>query len=147
VTGKRFAGTGLRAIEPVMQEMIGSAQSHIHLLAYLIRESALPLLELLGHALARQVRLTLVINKLSQQPDVVRDRLKLLGGQPGVEIADFDDPGGGQLHAKVLVADRKRAVVGSANWSWGGLIANHEIGLMLEGDLAWTLADLIERLR
>ena len=128
-----------------MQEMIGSAQSHIHLLAYSIRESALPLLDLLGQASARQVRLTLVINKLSQQPHAVRNRLKLLEGQSGVEIADFDDPGGGQLHAKVLVVDRKRAVVGSANWSWGGLIANHEIGLMVEGDLAWTLADLIER--
>lgn len=60
-------------------------------------------------------------------------------------MANFCDPAGRQLHAKVLVSDRKKALVGSANFSWGGMIANYEIGIMLEGDAAWKMAEIIDK--
>lgn len=52
----------------------------------------------------------------------------------------------GPLHAKVLVADRKSAVVGSANLSWGGMVTNNEVALLVQDNSAWTLASLIDRL-
>ncbi len=48
------------------------------------------------------------------------------------------------LHAKVIVADRKKAVLGSANFSWGGMSAHYEIGVLLEGKDAWTLSKLVD---
>lgn len=48
------------------------------------------------------------------------------------------------LHAKVVVVDRKKAVLGSANFSWGGMAAHYEIGVLLEGDEAWTLSKLVD---
>ena len=47
------------------------------------------------------------------------------------------------LHAKVIVRDRDVAVVGSANFSWGGMASHYEVGVYLDGDEAETLADMI----
>ena len=48
------------------------------------------------------------------------------------------------LHAKVVVIDREKAVLGSANFSWGGMSGNYEIGVLLEGREAWTLSKLVD---
>jgi cardiolipin synthase len=49
-----------------------------------------------------------------------------------------------QLHAKVIVVDRNKAVIGSANFSWNGMYGNYEIGLLLKGQHAWKLAKVID---
>jgi phosphatidylserine/phosphatidylglycerophosphate/cardiolipin synthase-like enzyme len=36
--------------------------------------------------------------------------------------------------------------VGSANFTWGGLYANYEVGLLVEGDIAWKLAEIVDSL-
>ena len=38
------------------------------------------------------------------------------------------------LHGKMLVADRKRVIIGSANLTEGGLHRNHEVCLLLDSD-------------
>jgi phosphatidylserine/phosphatidylglycerophosphate/cardiolipin synthase-like enzyme len=48
------------------------------------------------------------------------------------------------LHAKVIVSDRDKAVVGSANFSWGGMTSHYEVGVYVDGDEAETLAKMIE---
>jgi len=57
------------------------------------------------------------------------------------------------LHAKLIVSDGKRAILGSANISDGGLIQNdggliqnHEIAVYIEGEKAWTLKKLAKNL-
>ena len=51
------------------------------------------------------------------------------------------------LHAKVIVVDEYRdtakAIVGSANFSWGGLANHYEVGVYVEGDEARTLGQMI----
>jgi phosphatidylserine/phosphatidylglycerophosphate/cardiolipin synthase-like enzyme len=63
VTGRYFTGHGLRAVEPVVQELIVSAQEEIHILAYLITETAIPLLHLLRGAAERGVTVTIAVCK------------------------------------------------------------------------------------
>lgn len=63
-----------------------------------------------------------------------------------VKIIDFSRINNQQLHAKILVVDRKKAVIGSANFSWGGMYANYEVGLFVEGEIAWELAGIIDAL-
>jgi phosphatidylserine/phosphatidylglycerophosphate/cardiolipin synthase-like enzyme len=48
------------------------------------------------------------------------------------------------LHAKVIVVDREKAVVGSANFSYGGMASHYEVGVYVDGDEAETLAKMIE---
>jgi phosphatidylserine/phosphatidylglycerophosphate/cardiolipin synthase-like enzyme len=52
-----------------------------------------------------------------------------------------------RMHGKVIVADRARALVGSANFSAGGLRANLEFGLRVEGSVAEELCRLVSGLK
>ena len=146
VTGSRFTGRGFRAIEPVMEELIQSAREEIHIAAYLCTPSATGLLGLLEDALERGVRVTAIIDNLAQQPREVSAKLQLMAARfSDMRLRNFCSPGG-HLHAKVLVTDRKAAVMGSANLTWGGLVANHELALLISGDTAWHLASLLDAL-
>jgi phosphatidylserine/phosphatidylglycerophosphate/cardiolipin synthase-like enzyme len=87
-----------------------------------------------------------VLNNYEGCSETIKEELRSLRQFAYVKVVDFSDPEGSLLHAKVLVMDRKKAVFGSANFSWGGMVANHEVGVLLEGNSAWTLATLIENL-
>ena len=52
-----------------------------------------------------------------------------------------------RMHGKAIVADRFKALIGSANFSMGGMRANIEFGLRIEGDTAAELHRLIESLK
>lgn len=147
VTGKYFSGLGLRAIGPVLQELVLSAQGELHLMSYLLTESASPLIDLLEGALEKGVRVTAVLNAYEGNSRPLLSRLQALGEKHlHARVFVYSDEESGPLHAKVLVADRKRAVVGSANLSWGGMVTNDEIGLLVEDGSAWALASLVDRL-
>ena len=147
VTGLHFIRAGVRAIEPVLEEIIMQAEKEIHMIAYIITPSALPILNLIEKAVAKGVKFTMVVNNLQSQNTIIVSKLNsIMERFPHVRIVDFTDPENGQLHAKVVIADRRRAVIGSANLSWGGMYSNHEIGLLVEGEVAWKLAEIIDSL-
>ncbi len=147
VTGKYFSGLGLRAIGPVLQELVLSARGELHLMSYLLTESASPLIDLLEEVLEKGVRVTAVLNAYEGNSRPLLSRLLTLGVKHlHARVFVYSGEESGPLHAKVLVADRKRAVVGSANLSWGGMVTNNEIALLVEDGSAWALASLIDRL-
>jgi phosphatidylserine/phosphatidylglycerophosphate/cardiolipin synthase-like enzyme len=147
VTGKCFSGLGLRAIGPVLQELVLSAQEEIHLMSYLLTDSAAPLIDMLEEVLEKGVRVTAVVNSYEGNSKPLLNRLQALAQKHRhARVFVYSDADKGSLHAKVLVADRKRAVVGSANLSWGGMVTNNEISLLVEDSSAWALASLIDRL-
>jgi hypothetical protein len=61
---------------------------------------------------------------------------------PGrIRLFDFNpDNPMAQLYAMVLVADRSTAMVGSANLSFHGMVANHELALVVRGPIAEEIA-------
>ena len=63
-----------------------------------------------------------------------------------MKLGTLGKANGRQLHAKVIVVDRKGAVIGSANFSWGGMVANYEVGVLIDGYEAWKMAKLIDEL-
>ena len=147
VTGRYFAGFGLRAIGPVLQELIQSAEVELHLIAYLLTESGAPLIELLEIALERGVKVTFILNEYEGNSAELKSRLRSMAQRhEHAKLLTYNEKESGSLHAKVLVADRKRAVVGSANLSWGGMVTNNEIAVLVEDGSAWELASLIDRL-
>lgn len=144
-TGNGF-GTAGRAVGPVLHELIEGARQELHLLAYSLRASAPDLAPLLTAAALRGVSTTVIVDRFLDQPPTVRDWLTTMAADHGhVRIVSFEEPNA-SLHAKVLVADRKRAVVGSANFTWSGLVTNHEVAVLLEGEPARTLALAVDRL-
>jgi phosphatidylserine/phosphatidylglycerophosphate/cardiolipin synthase-like enzyme len=52
-----------------------------------------------------------------------------------------------RMHGKVIVSDRTQALVGSANFSVGGLRGNIELGVRVEGLIAQELCGTVEQLR
>lgn len=145
-TGEPLVGAGVRAFEPVMEDLIRAARREIQIAAYRFDESALPLLDLLKEAVRRGVRVTLVVNAVAAQPPAIRAFLvRILEEYPECfKLRDFSRARRGLLHAKVLVVDRQSAVIGSANFTWGGLVSNCEIGVLVEGECAWRVSRLID---
>jgi cardiolipin synthase len=146
-TGPELIKRGIRGIEPILEEMINSAINEIQIMTYLLTPSSMHILELLEHAAEKGVKIILLVNNVKTQDECIVSRLRLLSEKfHHVKVMNFRDPEGKQLHAKVIVVDRKRAIVGSANLSWGGMYLNYEIGLFVEGEPAWQLAAIVDLL-
>ncbi len=116
-TGPELVRQGVRGIEPVIEELISGAYREIQMLAYLLTPSAVQILELLSAAAERRVKVTIVVNSFRNQNPVMQKKLtKLSSHSPSVQVLDLDEKRK-QLHAKVVVSDRLKAFVGSANFS------------------------------
>ena len=147
-TGSDFIRKGIRGMEPTIEEIITEAKTEIQIMAYVFTPRAIHILNLLEKAAEKGIKITIVINDLSAQKPTIVSKLKKIGETyfPYVRIIDFIDEKKRQLHAKVIVADRKKALVGSANFTWGGMYSNYEVGIRLEGEAAWKLAELVDSL-
>jgi len=143
-TGSDFLKEGVRGTGPVVEELMENIDNELHILAYVISKHAEKFLGLIEKSLESGIKTTLVINNLQKQDPYVRD--KLLNWKSKFryfKLVDFNRKEK-TLHAKVVVVDREKAVLGSANFSWGGMSGNYEIGIFLEGREAWTLSKLVD---
>ena len=149
-TGAEFVNKkGLRRTQPVIEEMIKNVDKEIHILNYKFGPEAEGLWDMLKEVLAKGKRVMIIANDLSEQIESAMDRLNELNnefGRTNFTLYNFVKPDGGYLHAKVIVADRERMVIGSANLSKGGLRNHYEMGVHIEGEEAWTVADVIEQI-
>ena len=146
VTGLEIFAPSIRSIDSAVQELICNAKDEILVVAYLLTEAASGIIDRLRESAEKGVKITMLIDNIECQERTVIERLKTLARHPNVRILSFSDPHGRHLHAKVIVADRKRAVIGSANLSWGGMVTNYEIGVLIEGETVWKLANVIDKL-
>src|SRR5579883_3388087 len=122
-TGQRLLIHGVRGFEPVIHELIQEAEHELHLAVYRFDASALPAVDLLAMAARRGGRVTVVVSSLSTQPPAIQHSLNRVGErEPGIRIVDFSSIDPGLLHLKAVVADRRKAVIGSANLTWGGMV-------------------------
>lgn len=146
-TGAQFMKQGVRGIEPVIEEIIMQASKEIQILAYIFTSKALHILKQVEQAAKKGIRITIIVNDLQSQDKVIRSRLENMEDNfPHVHVIDFAENTERQLHAKIVVVDRQIAVIGSANFSWGGMYSNYEIGLLVEGEPAWKIAQLVDSL-
>lgn len=128
-----------------LRELIASAQRELLVVGFSMTD---PEIERLVQEKARSgVRVTLVGDRkqeglrawLQRWPAIIPRPVALLGVEP-----DENEPF--QMHGKAVVADRQRALVGSANFTTGGLQRNVELGLRVDGAAAREVVEFIERL-
>ena len=148
-TGSAFMKQGIRSTEPVIEEIIMQASKEIQILAYVFTVKAIHILNEVEHAAKKGIRITIIVNDLPSQNEVIKSKLRTMQASfPHVHVLNFsDDKTKRQLHAKIVVVDRKTAVIGSANFSWGGMYSNYELGMMVEGKPAWKIAQLVDSLK
>lgn len=134
VTGMTWMGAGIGSIESAIDELFRIATDEIILSVYTIGSGADLVFRWLEGALIRGVQVSIVINDLMQQPPDVSGRLSQFNDSyPHFRLYDFRGGHGSALHAKAIVADHRLALVGSSNMSRRGLLANHELALLLDG--------------
>jgi cardiolipin synthase len=100
-------------------------------------------------AVATGVRTRLIVDRFDGQEPAVRQRLQHLAGQFPAILTIHDFAGGSgrsHLHAKALVVDRRKAVIGSANLTFHGMMTAHELAVVIEGPAAEAIAGRIDLL-
>ncbi len=149
VTGDAFLGKGMRSIETVIEELIENSENEIQITTYSLTDWSERFIVGLQKAAARGVTITIVINNLSEQnPSDSSEKMKKLSElYPHVKLLSFDRKiTGSTLHAKLLVVDRKIAIVGSANFTYSGMTKNQEIAVQIRGDPSGKIAECIDAL-
>ena len=95
------------------------------------------------------LRCTLIVDRLEAQDARTHDRVRALRERHPTtfEVWDFfGEDDNDHLHAKIVVADRRRALVGSANLTAHGLLLAHELAVLLDGPVAEEIAARIDLL-
>lgn len=147
VTGSEWMGSGVGSIETVMAGLLKSAVNDIYISAYSIGNSSDLIFKWLEEALSRGVKIKMVINRLIEQPAEVRGKLdNFLLIYPHFQLFEFQSSEGVDLHAKVIVVDHEKALVGSSNLSKRGLVSNYEMGIYIEGNAASIVANTLSKL-
>ena len=148
VTGLAWMGAGSRSIDSTLREVVSQARRTLIVLAYAMSDGALEFVEMLRERLRAGVSITMVVNDISRQRGEIPLRLAQLVGeyQDRFALYEFCGPSHTELHAKAIIADEERAIIGSANLSWHGLVSNYELAVLVEGTDVQQLAATARRL-
>jgi cardiolipin synthase len=145
VTGLAWIGSGFGAIESAIEKLFREAKQEITITAYSIGSSTDLLFEWLETALSRGVCINMIVNRLEAQPGAVVNNLyNLMNCFPHFFLYQFVSDDDADLHAKVIIVDRKIALVGSSNISRRGLLYNHELSVLVENPYAENLSRAVD---
>jgi len=142
---------GASYLEAIL-EVISQAQNELLMVSPFIQKQGIRCLSIaLIQALSRGIRLTIIThdadNLASDQSlaiEEIRREADRLGGWLTVYTAAV--PEESLLHAKIVVADQQRVIVGSANLTGPGLESNLEAGVVLGHIHAGEVVQFIRRL-
>ena len=132
-TGPPSLVPGQRLTLAVVAGLIDAAESEIVLVSYATFPS-IEVRDALARASARRVKITTLLERTVDNP-VFSGSSNPLGDLPHESLAwpAGVRPAGASMHAKILVVDRKSALVGSANLTGHGVERNLECGLLIRG--------------
>jgi cardiolipin synthase len=147
-TGHSWLGAGTGSVDSALEDLMREAKREVQVAAYRVTTSASDFLRLLNARLDAGVRVFLVVNRLDAQDGPIQASLRDLAKRYAhFELYDFRPKGDREdLHAKVIIVDRERALLGSANLTGRGLVANHELGVVLSGKIARELSVALDKL-
>ena len=149
VTGMGWLGAGVPAVERTLTELLSSAEQEILLTVYSMTPGTGRVWEAIEKSLATGIRCTLVANRIDEQhPDICTMFLGLAARYPGtLRIYDFlGADNRDALHAKLVIVDRKVALVGSANLTFHGMVSAHELAIVVRGPTADVIASRVDLL-
>ena len=146
-TGNHLKRKEFRNIDTMVYELLENATKQIHLVSYVITDGAMWLVDLIEKNLQKARSVKFIVNELDHSKRITERLHNMRVKYRDFELVEFSKKYPGEIiHAKAVVVDRRKAIIGSMNFTWGGMVGNHEIGVLIEGpdveDLAYVL-DLI----
>lgn len=146
-TGPLEAGAPTRSTRLVLEELIRTADQTIVIVGYTITQGAAPVIAHLVEARRQGVQVTIIANRMDQHLSLIRAYWPTNVAPP--ELYTYPESGEDQmaaLHAKALIADRRRMLLTSANMTYHGLTGNIELGVLIEDETAARAVQLIQLL-
>ncbi|MDY0129530.1 MAG: phospholipase D-like domain-containing protein [Methanosarcina vacuolata] len=143
-TGEKWVGYGIRSFRSVINDLISNATNELYLTAYVLTDMSI--VNKLKNALERgvQVEIYLYVDESSIRNETVDYILNLKREFNYLKIHRIENE---ILHAKVLVADGKKVLSGSANFTFSGMTNNYELGFLIEDPYtALQILKLIKKL-
>ncbi len=149
VTGLGWLGGGVQAIENALLGLVDGAERELALAVYAMSPGPEHLWTAIERAVDGGIRSTLIVDRFDEQDPAMRDWVhRLKSRHPHtLRVVDFrGEDTNDHLHAKIVVADRRIAIVGSANLTAHGLLLAHELALLVEGPAAEEIAGRVDLL-
>lgn len=146
-TGPDTPGVARRTTYSVALQLLREAREEAIVVGYALTRGAEQIIAEFARARARGVHLSLIGQRLDTMLHIVRAAWPV--EQPLPDLYSFEPPEDdliAALHAKLIVVDRSRMLVTSANLTYHGLRANIEIGVLCQGPVARDAAEVLASL-
>lgn len=143
-TGERWVGYGIRSFASVTRDLMDSAKKELLMTVYVITDTNT--VDNIRRALERGISVEIFIySPDSFETNQALDEIfRLQEEYAYLKIHRIEDE---VLHAKVLIADNKKILAGSANLTFGGMVKNYELGFLVEDSkMAQKTIRLLRRL-
>jgi phosphatidylserine/phosphatidylglycerophosphate/cardiolipin synthase-like enzyme len=126
---------GARRSDAVLRDLIASASHELVVLGYEVSDR--DIITALAERASVGVSVDLLIDATQTPLARLAEAWPRGAGEARVwTTASADDGKPYRLHAKAVIADGRRCMVGSANLTYSGLHTNLELGVLLEGPVA-----------
>jgi len=148
VSGKYWVGHTGGSILNSIREASHLAKEEVQITVYSFGTEIVEFANILSKILDKGVRVQMIVNRFFKQPPkAITVLLNLKSKHRHLTILNFNSLNNLEdLHAKIIVVDRQWALVGSSNISWHGHISNHELAIILKGDIVEQIASMLDRL-
>lgn len=141
-TGEKWIGNEVRSISSVIREIIDLTENYLLLTIYIL--SDVKLLKYIEKALEKGVYVDLYVYNPEKRIYGVTNELNTLESKyRRLKIFKIYNA---VFHAKVLVSDGKRALIGSANLTRSAMLTNYEMGIMIKNpEIAFEIERVVRR--
>ncbi|MCD6370062.1 MAG: hypothetical protein J7L63_01000 [Thermoplasmata archaeon] len=129
ISGEKWLGKGLLSVYSRIEEIINEAKHSILIAVY--QFTSRELITLIERALRRGVEVYIYTTEIAD-----------IHSHPNLKIHLLRDI---MLHAKIIIVDGEKILIGSSNFTFSGFFKNYEVGVYLEDEeIAYKLTKLIK---
>ncbi|MHA1249844.1 MAG: phospholipase D family protein [Candidatus Helarchaeota archaeon] len=143
-TGEEWIGYGIRSFSEIIKELIKKAENKIYMTIYIITD--LNIINHIKYALNKGISIDIFIysHPFNVSAPIIKELTKLRKEYNYLQIHKIENR---VLHAKVMIIDGKKVLLGSANITYGGLVKNYELGILINNEnIASKIITLLRKL-
>lgn len=131
VSGSKWMGSGIGSIRTEVSNLLEQSKIEVMVFTYSITLGAENFFSGIEDCLKRDVTVRMVVNNFYEQHSSVINKI-MTWKNKYPEFSLYDFVGTADLHSKLLIIDREKALVGSNNLSKNGELLNYELAVLID---------------